>query len=466
MLKTRTIITSLCLASILGCVSGANVSAANKEYIVHVYSNIIGEDASSAQVTYELQNIDGSVVSSKTSSAQDVAFDPIVLDETDNVSHYYKIVQKDGSSAGLTHDDKTVYVRIKPSENIFAYQDDATYKYINDGSGPHPYHATDEELQGEAYAVYDSTTNTLMFFRDEPGKYTDNQVDGAKTYYAGFELANQGQDDWFRAQTPTWQYYINRDVKKIVFRDAIRPEGAMANWFKNFENVEEADISKLDTSRVGSMYYFFYGASKVDLNLTTLDFTHIAQVASETSIHPLDEFMNHSGQTEFDFNNYAPIDAGSNHGIADMLAWTPLRYLNVENLGIGSSSAEFNMTSCLERVVVGEKYNFYRSHLDIAGNEWLEIETGKIDQFSNFMNDDGAGGTHYIDSGNVYAKGNYVRPICNTTPATFTSKYIKPASPDDDVKNPETNDDLTAANLAIVSIAGLFVVAVLGRAKH
>ena len=38
-----------------------------------------------------------------------------------------------------------------------------------------------------AYAVFDSTDNSLTFFRDEPDKYNNGQVDGTKTYYANFE---------------------------------------------------------------------------------------------------------------------------------------------------------------------------------------------------------------------------------------------------------------------------------------
>ena len=44
-----------------------------------------------------------------------------------------------------------------------------------------------DELEGEAYAVFDSEDGSLMFFRAPGGSYTNLQTDGTKTYYTGVE---------------------------------------------------------------------------------------------------------------------------------------------------------------------------------------------------------------------------------------------------------------------------------------
>ena len=475
MLKTKSLIYSACFATLATCLFAVNASAANKDYIVRVNNNVTGDDASSLQMTYELQNIDGTVVSSKTSSDREIAFDPITLDDADTTSYFYKIVQKDASNQGASHDSKVVYVRIKPSDDILAYQDDTTYKTLNDGSGPHPYHATDAELQGQAYAVYDSETKTLTFFRDEENKYTDQQVDGTKTYFAGFELANRDHYDSYGAVEPSWGYSVSSRVAdnatKVVFQDAIRPEGAMLDWFSNFVNLEEVvNFNKLDTSRATSMNRFFYNVKKVEVDIRTLDFSRMAEIVNTTTIQAWNGFMERANITEFDSRNFAKIEAADNNRpIAAMFLVNNLRYLNTTNIYSHGSSAEFGSNTCLERLVVGTGFSFYRSMIDntpSSHKEWLKIETGQIDTATRMIRYDG---DTYNGDPNPKAAGNYVRPTCNTTTPTFSSVYKKPKEDKkkDDIKNPETGDGyLMAANLAVVSMAGLFVAAILGKAKH
>lgn len=459
----KVIVAAGVVAAINGFVLAGNTFAATKEYIVRVGNQVTGEGASSALVTYELQNIDGTVVSSKTSSESEIAFDPIVLDESDTASYFYKIIQKDGSSSGISHDSKVVYVRIKPSEDLLAYQDDTTYKYVNDGSGPHPYHATDAELQGQAYAVYDSTTKTLTFFRDEENKYTDKQIDGTKTYYTDFELANADHPDDYGAYIPSFGYSkdwtVANNVETIIFRDAIRPEGAMKEWFYLCKKLKSIDLKKLDTSRVTAMPYFLYESRDIDPDIRTLDFSKIVETIQNSSTQSLDHFMKYAGITEFDFNNFAAIDAPTKYPIGEMMLASQLRYLNTTNLAVGGSSSEFNQNLCLERLVVGDKYSFYRSNLDYPsyGKDWLKIETGRIDKANNMIQyKDGI----YNGDPNPEAKGNYVRPTCNTTPAVFKSTYKKPAEKKDDIVNPATDDELE--KLIVIGIASVIMLIAAG----
>lgn len=456
------------VAALISILFAGNTFATAKEYTIQTEFKLDSSD--NVSLTFELQNIDGTVVSSKTSGPGLVSFDPITLDDADTTSHYYKIVQKNDGISGVTYDSKTVYVRIVPSSNLIAYQDDTTYKYKNDGTGPHPYHATDEELQGQAYAVYDSEMKILTFFRDEENKYTDGQTDGVKTYYTGFEFQNAGRVNKYDAEWASWMNGLTKNAKKVVFRDAIRPEGPTKNWFEQFEELEEVDFSKFDTSRITSLYSFLSHTPKLqDADISHFDLSGIASVIadaeSDLGSGALASFMSHSQIKEFDSTNYAVLTTnGGRSRINDhMLAVSGLRFLDATNFDFDSGSGEFSSTNCLERVIVGPNYNFLRSNL---GTDWLKIETGEINVFDTFMTRDETGRTDYIEP-NPLAVGNYVRPTCETTPASFKVKYTKPATPsDDDVKNPETNDDLAAVNLAIISIAGIFVVMITGKTKH
>ena len=136
-----------------------NADDTTKTFTIKTNNIIEGDSMTSGGVTYLLQKIEDetiTTISEKTSNKnEEISFNPLTFPSDDNSSHFYRIIQKD-DVAGLATDKKIVYVRIVPKTDLLAYQDDTTYKYVNDGSGPHPYHATDEELQGQASAVYDS----------------------------------------------------------------------------------------------------------------------------------------------------------------------------------------------------------------------------------------------------------------------------------------------------------------------
>ena len=499
----REIIAASIFSLCTGIFGAGCASAATKDFVVSANGQILGDDISGLNVVLELQEIsqsDNATISTKPMQSGKIDFDPIQLDDADSTSHFYRIIQKDTGVKGVTSDNKIVYVRIVPSRNLIAYQDDTSYKTVNDGSGAHPYHATDEELQGQAYAVFDSKTKTLTFFRDEEGKYAngyaERTIEDGETYYkqyfTDFELANKdhprssgaafspfgygcGTNVEFR--DPYFYRYCHTtaaETETIIFKDAIRPEGAINEWFYQFVNVVTADISKLDTSRVTSMNKFFDNAEKLEnIDITTMDFRKASETAAETGEMSFYHMFNHATNAlqELDFRNFDIVDMTGRRPLGEAFWGVGLRYLNTTNLSAGGASQDFNGNYCLERLVVGDKYSFYRSNLDaekdngryVESAGWLKIETGEVNKAQNMIvYDHGA----YLGDPNPNAAGNYVRPSCNLTPATFTTKYVKPASSDDDIKNPETNDDLTAANLAIVSIAGLFVVAVLSKTNH
>ena len=123
-------------------------------------------------------------------------------------------------------------------------------------------------LWGEAYAVFDSADGSLIFFRDEPGKYTNEQTDGTKTYYTNIETLQATQHQ----QIP-WDSN-HKNVQSVIFQDTIKPVST-AYWFysynKDYANFTSVTgLEKLDTSNVIDMSCMFYNCD----DLTTLDVSH------------------------------------------------------------------------------------------------------------------------------------------------------------------------------------------------
>ena len=121
-------------------------------------------------------------------------------------------------------------------------------------------------LTGEAYAVFDSADGSFKFFRDEEGKYTQQQVIGTKTYYTGIETST-----YTSASQVPW-YDQRHSVQSVIFEDTIKPI-SNANWFYQFNNsnfTEIKELNLLDTSGVTNMYSMFYNC----LYLTTIDVSH------------------------------------------------------------------------------------------------------------------------------------------------------------------------------------------------
>ena len=121
-----------------------------------------------------------------------------------------------------------------------------------------------EELEGKAYAVFDSGTGTLTFFRDEAGKYTDKQVIGSKTYYTGFEEYDPPNPN--TPSNPSW-YNKRASVKTVVFQDVIRPLN-LCSWFAGMSNLTSVEnLKKLRTYLVKEAMSVFSGCT----SLTELD---------------------------------------------------------------------------------------------------------------------------------------------------------------------------------------------------
>ena len=127
-----------------------------------------------------------------------------------------------------------------------------------------PYHATDSELQGTAYAVLNPTTGEFDFVRStethENGSTgTVTSISGGTytgTIYVMSETVSSG---------PNW-HSVASSVKSVRFVDAVRPT-ATNIWFAGMSNCTTMDLSKLDTSQVTIMDGMFWNCK----SLTSLD---------------------------------------------------------------------------------------------------------------------------------------------------------------------------------------------------
>jgi len=145
---------------------------------------------------------------------------------------------------------------------------DKTYARIDGGASRRGYFTAKV-----AYAVYDSTDQSMTFFRDTPGKYTDGQVSGTKTYYRGFE-------DITGTTKPSWLDSSSGDqknkIKTVTFKDKIKPKTCHA-WFSDAVSLTSiTGLDKLDTANVTYMDWMFDSCSSLtSLNLSSFNTANV-----------------------------------------------------------------------------------------------------------------------------------------------------------------------------------------------
>ena len=114
------------------------------------------------------------------------------------------------------------------------------------------------------YAYYDSTTNTLAFFRDRYNAYTNNQVIGSKTYFALDETAR-----YSAISSVPWDAF-RANITHVFFKEPLFPCD-MSYWFSNMPNLSTIyELQNLDTCQVISTRKMFEG----DIGLTSLDLSY------------------------------------------------------------------------------------------------------------------------------------------------------------------------------------------------
>lgn len=171
----------------------------------------------------------------------------------------------------------------------------------------------------EAYAVFDSSDGSLTIFRDEVGKYTNEQVVGTKTYYAGIE-------DITENTTPKW-YDKRGDVTKIVIEDTFKPKTAyeMFDGMYNLTKIE--GLANLDTSEVTNMLNMFCGC----IHLTELNLNNFntSKVTSEFGMGGM--FSGCENLIELDLSSFDTSEVTNMSGMFN-LCYNLTATLNIMNM--------------------------------------------------------------------------------------------------------------------------------------
>ncbi|MBR2710862.1 MAG: BspA family leucine-rich repeat surface protein [Bacilli bacterium] len=428
-----------------------NVGAESKDFEkkvdVEVKQELKNHPIKAGLFNYKLMDLEGNVIKTTTNDENgNVIFKDLTVtteDVDDKTVRFYKIVQDPINDKNYTIDKNIIYVTIKTKYTTDGLRTIVAY-YKDDGDdSPERYgttykrkvfHATEEELEGQAYAVLDKNTGVLTFFRDEPNKYTNKQEIDNKIYYTGFEE---------KEKFDVWSY--NNSIKEIVFKDAIKPKG-IEHWFNNLNNLEKANISKLDTSEITSLDYFFSDCKKLkELDISTMDVRNVTSMFK--SLKMLD--VEYIDLTAWELNQNL-----TSFQMAEMISYMPrLKYLNISNLGDWSSSAEFDRFPCVEKLVIGDDYDFYRANIDREGpNMWYNPEKGKVyDEHTIKEN---------LWQHKESMAGYYIRPTC-TFSEKFVNEYRKPID-----KNPETKGTIIAIMTMLISLLLLTGCIVIKKKKN
>lgn len=171
-------------------------------------------------------------------------------------------------------------------------------------TGKSIYHASEEELQGQAYIEFDRDTGISTIFRDTPGKYQDQQYIGNKKYCILDNINNS-----INVCSDT-----SGNVKKIIIKDPIKITHSY--FFSWMENLTEIDgIEKVDTSDLEYFTRMFTNdksLKKLDLstwdtsNVTNMEelFYYLGMEASEIDISGINDWnVSNVATMEYMFNN-------------------------------------------------------------------------------------------------------------------------------------------------------------------
>ncbi len=477
------------------------VFANDFEYTIMSKVNNDNKDIEAEEFTFQLIDSDGNVIQTKMNDEDgNIIFDPITFTVDDlnyngNMYGYkfYRIKQVEIDSSKYKYDIDEAYVgvylvndgssSVNYLKNIDEQIEKWTYKVEPDESKI--YHATDEELTGQAYAVLDYNDGTLIFFRDEPGKYTNNQQiyydndTKYKTYYTGFE------DDTLFIP---WRGYSG--IKKIVFNDPIRPKKIASkdlsewgsstdnSWFYSLDDLEEIEnINLLDTSLVdsfNSLFEYDYKLKKLDLstwdtsnvldmsymfseckeleevnveNFDTSKVVHFDRMFYRTKVKNFDPtvfetdslskasemFFYDDGIEGLDLSSWTISNQNGTSAIASTL--TQLRFIYISNfLSISSNGISSNDKLTILRMA--GQYTNFSSNFGNSIAEWFNISNNTLYNYSDLRN-------HLIQLKDLEA-ATYVRPVDNLEPSVFNNHYIEPFV--EDVIKEISNDNETVGD--------------------
>lgn len=270
------------------------------EFTIETKVDLEGKKLEKEQFVFQLKNKDKKVIQTKKNNLNgDVIFDSIEIEPvTEETDYIYYIEQVNDKKIGYTYDDSIVYVRVnaKPdgSVNVYYYKDGSIEEEMKNEIIKYepstPYHATEEELKGEAYAVLDMNNDTLYFKRyvdldtsNFAYPFNDYNSIAIDTVNKKVYLPNVEVDKDRFENSLTYCSYIGRDrhcPKKIVFEDAIKP--TFTNGSGLFHDLmyyaEEVDFSHLDTSNITDMSYMFEDVKVRNLDLSSFDTSNVTRM--------------------------------------------------------------------------------------------------------------------------------------------------------------------------------------------
>ena len=278
---------------------------------VHLEEKLLEE----GEFEFNLKDNEGKIIQTKKNDSEgNVIFDKETIETSSNTPVIFKIEQVQNNKDKYEYDSNVAYIRFYNNE-IKYYKENPSDIELRESKLVHhddskAFHATEDELQGQAYAVLDKDTGILTFFRDDVEKYENYQEIDNKIYFTYFE--DRGYSSWSS----------RNDIKKIVFKDAIKPN-KIEYWFYYLTNLEEVDLRKLDTSFITDMSELFKG----DINLKTIDLSTF-DTSNVKSFS--DAFYNCVNLEEIIIYNW---DLSKVKNFTSMLDQTPnLKYIDIQNM--------------------------------------------------------------------------------------------------------------------------------------
>ena len=266
--------------------------------------SVEGKNLEDGDFSFVLKDKEGKILQTKKNNISgEVVFDSIEVDDVDEETNYiYFIGEVNSRKKGYTYDDNIVYVRVnaKPGEEakVFYYKNNSIEEEMNREIPKYEpkesYHATEEELRGDAYAVFDAEKETLYFRRienldtsgfdypfDSPRSGDPNQaIDGNIVYLRNVET------DKIRFQNALSICHsiqrVNKCPKRIIFEDAFKPTFTDGSELFQSSNsyAEEFDFSHFDSSNITDMSRMFSSSKVKVLDLSSFETSQVTNMSN------------------------------------------------------------------------------------------------------------------------------------------------------------------------------------------